>query len=109
MSFSFFKASRPKTPQELVKAIKDSLMALDSKTVAEVKALEKVVSLVHFHAGLFFSALTMNFSLGGYTAFIDRRLNLIHWCAVVLDRGISESGSVCWMLQLGTSGGGLSA
>lgn len=64
MSFSFFKASRPKTPQELVKAIKDSLMALDSKTVAEVKALEKVVSLVHFHAGLFFSALTMNFSLG---------------------------------------------
>ena len=50
MSFSFFKASRPKTPQELVKAIKDSLMGLDSKTVAEVKALEKVASLVHFRA-----------------------------------------------------------
>ncbi|KAL0376538.1 UNVERIFIED_CONTAM: hypothetical protein Scaly_0771400, partial [Sesamum calycinum] len=42
MSFSFFKQSRPKTPQELTKAVKDSLMALDSKTVAEVKALEKV-------------------------------------------------------------------
>lgn len=42
MSFSFFKPSRPKTPQELAKAIKDSLMALDTKTVAEVKALEKV-------------------------------------------------------------------
>lgn len=42
MSFSFFKQSRPKTSQELAKAIKDSLMALDSKTVAEVKALEKV-------------------------------------------------------------------
>lgn len=43
MSFSFFKQSRPKTPQELAKAIKDSLMALDSKTVAEVKALEKAL------------------------------------------------------------------
>lgn len=42
MSFSFFKQSRPRTPQELAKAIKDSLVALDSKTVAEVKALEKV-------------------------------------------------------------------
>lgn len=42
MSFSFFKALRPKTPQELAKAIKDSLMALDTKTVVEVKALEKV-------------------------------------------------------------------
>ncbi|KAK2982249.1 hypothetical protein RJ640_016379 [Escallonia rubra] len=40
MSF-FFKPSRPKTPQELVKAIKDSLMGLDTKTVVEVKALEK--------------------------------------------------------------------
>lgn len=48
MSFSFFKQSRPKTPQELAKAIKDSLMALDSKTVAEVKALEKVKSLSLF-------------------------------------------------------------
>lgn len=41
MSFSFFK-QRPKTPQELVKAIKDSLMAIDSITAAEVKSLEKV-------------------------------------------------------------------
>lgn len=46
MSFSFFKQSRPKTPQELAKAIKDSLMALDSKTVAEVKALEKALEEV---------------------------------------------------------------
>jgi len=45
MSFSFFKPSRPKTPQEVVKAIRDSLMALDTKTVVEVKALEKVLSL----------------------------------------------------------------
>lgn len=41
MSFSFFKQSRPKTSQELVKAIKDSLMAIDSITAAEVKSLEK--------------------------------------------------------------------
>lgn len=46
MSFSFFKPSRPKTPQELVKAVKDSLMALDTKTVAEVKALEKALEEV---------------------------------------------------------------
>ncbi|KAK4388509.1 Calcium-binding protein 39-like [Sesamum angolense] len=45
MSF-FFRQSRPKTPQELVKAIKDSLMALDSQTVAEVKALEKALEEV---------------------------------------------------------------
>jgi hypothetical protein len=45
MSFSFFKPSRPKTPQEVAKAIKDSLVALDTKTVVEVKALEKVSSL----------------------------------------------------------------
>ncbi|MED6133387.1 hypothetical protein PIB30_027812 [Stylosanthes scabra] len=45
MSF-FFKASRPKTPQEVAKAIKDSLMALDTKTVAEVKALEKALEEV---------------------------------------------------------------
>ncbi|KAE9453189.1 hypothetical protein C3L33_14906, partial [Rhododendron williamsianum] len=43
MSFSFFKPSRPKTPQELVRAIKDSLLALDTKTVAEVQALKKVL------------------------------------------------------------------
>ncbi|XP_021904965.1 calcium-binding protein 39 isoform X1 [Carica papaya] len=41
MSFSFFKPSRPKTPPEVVKAIKDSLLALDTKTIVEVKALEK--------------------------------------------------------------------
>lgn len=45
MSFSFFK-SRPKTPEEVVEAIKDSLIALDSKTVAEVKALEKALEEV---------------------------------------------------------------
>ena len=42
MSFSFFKPSRPRTPQEVVKSIKESLMALDTKTVVEVRALEKV-------------------------------------------------------------------
>lgn len=42
MSFSFFKASRPKTPSELARTVKDSFNALDSITVAEVKALEKV-------------------------------------------------------------------
>ncbi|KAI5677691.1 hypothetical protein M9H77_08641 [Catharanthus roseus] len=45
MSF-FFKPSRPKTPQELAKAIRDTLLALDSKTVAEVKALEKAMEEV---------------------------------------------------------------
>ncbi|CAK8531003.1 unnamed protein product [Lathyrus sativus] len=46
MSFSFFKVSRPKTPQEVVKSIKESLMALDTKTVVEVKALEKALEEV---------------------------------------------------------------
>ncbi|XP_010255811.1 PREDICTED: calcium-binding protein 39-like isoform X6 [Nelumbo nucifera] len=46
MSFSFFKPSKPKTPPELVKAIRESLLALDSKTVAEVKALEKALEEV---------------------------------------------------------------
>ncbi|PSR85179.1 Calcium-binding protein [Actinidia chinensis var. chinensis] len=46
MSFSFFKPSRPKSPQELVKAIKNSLMALDSKTVAEVQSLKKALEEV---------------------------------------------------------------
>ncbi|KHG20305.1 Calcium-binding 39 [Gossypium arboreum] len=46
MSFSFFKPSRPKTPPEVAKAIKDSLNALDTKTVAEVKALEKAMEEV---------------------------------------------------------------
>ncbi|KAK6913850.1 Mo25-like [Dillenia turbinata] len=45
MSFSFFKP-RPKTPQELAKVIKDSLMALDTRTVVEVKALEKALEEV---------------------------------------------------------------
>ncbi|KAL9248532.1 Calcium-binding protein 39-like protein [Drosera capensis] len=40
MSFSFFKA-RSKTPQEVVKAIQECLVALDTKTVVEVRALEK--------------------------------------------------------------------
>ncbi|KAI4317708.1 hypothetical protein L6164_025557 [Bauhinia variegata] len=46
MSFSFFKALRPKTPQEVAKSIRESLMALDNKTVAEVKALEKALEEV---------------------------------------------------------------
>ncbi|PIA44744.1 hypothetical protein AQUCO_01700381v1 [Aquilegia coerulea] len=46
MSFSFFKPSRPKTPSELVKAIRESLLALDTKTVVEVKALEKALEEV---------------------------------------------------------------
>lgn len=41
MSF-FFKPSKPKTPQELAKAIRDSLNALDTKTIVEVNALKKV-------------------------------------------------------------------
>ncbi|KAG6593927.1 Calcium-binding protein 39, partial [Cucurbita argyrosperma subsp. sororia] len=46
MSFSFFKPSRPRTPQEVVKSIKESLMALDTKTVVEVRALEKAMEEV---------------------------------------------------------------
>ncbi|OIV91957.1 hypothetical protein TanjilG_23218 [Lupinus angustifolius] len=46
MSFSFFKALRPKTPQEVARSIKESLMALDTKTVVEVKALEKALEEV---------------------------------------------------------------
>ncbi|KAM3707499.1 hypothetical protein ACB098_02G031300 [Castanea mollissima] len=46
MSFSFFKPSRPKTPAEVAKAIRDSLTALDTKTVVEVKALEKALEEV---------------------------------------------------------------
>ncbi|CAN4113508.1 unnamed protein product [Withania somnifera] len=46
MSFSFFKASRPKTPSELARAVKDSFNALDSITVAEVKALDKAMEEV---------------------------------------------------------------
>ncbi|KAE8076928.1 hypothetical protein FH972_015546 [Carpinus fangiana] len=51
MSFSFFKPSRPKTPQEVAKAIKDSLVALDTKTVVEVKALEKALEEVEKNFG----------------------------------------------------------
>ncbi|XP_058077859.1 uncharacterized protein LOC131226158 isoform X1 [Magnolia sinica] len=46
MSFSFFKPSRPKTPSELVKAIRESLTALDTQTVAEVKALKMALEEV---------------------------------------------------------------
>ncbi|XP_039061242.1 calcium-binding protein 39-like [Hibiscus syriacus] len=46
MSFSFFKPSRPKTPTEVTKAIKDSLMALDIKTISEVKSHEKAMEEV---------------------------------------------------------------
>ncbi|KAL8132960.1 uncharacterized protein LOC141712313 [Apium graveolens] len=45
MSF-FFKPSRPKTPQELVKAIRDSLNALDTKTIVEVNSLKKALEEV---------------------------------------------------------------
>lgn len=41
MSFSFFKQLKPKTPAELVRQVKESLSALDSKTVADVRLLEK--------------------------------------------------------------------
>ncbi|KAB1214149.1 Calcium-binding protein 39-like [Morella rubra] len=51
MSFSFFKPSRPRSPQEVAKAIKDSLMALDNKTVVEVKALEKALEEVEKNFG----------------------------------------------------------
>lgn len=57
MSFSFFKPSRPKTPQEVAKAIKDSLVALDTKTVVEVKALEKV-SISRFLSFLYIMHIT---------------------------------------------------
>ncbi|KAK1278719.1 putative MO25-like protein [Acorus gramineus] len=46
MSFSFFRPSRPRTPIELAKALRESLVALDSKTAAEVKALEKALEEV---------------------------------------------------------------
>lgn len=58
MSFSFFKA-RPKSPQEVARAIKESLVALDTKTVVEVKALEKALEDVEKH----FSA--MRYMLSG--------------------------------------------
>ncbi|ONK62875.1 uncharacterized protein A4U43_C07F9040 [Asparagus officinalis] len=54
MSFSFFKASRSRPgPSELARAIKDSLLALDTKTFA--KALEEVekniLSMKHMICG----------------------------------------------------------
>lgn len=42
MSFNFFKQFKLKTPAELVRVTRDALLALDSKTVAEVRLLEKV-------------------------------------------------------------------
>lgn len=42
----FFRPLRPKTPQELVKSVRESLLALDTKTVVEVKALEKALEEV---------------------------------------------------------------
>ncbi|XP_043721591.1 calcium-binding protein 39-like [Telopea speciosissima] len=45
MSFYFFK-QRPKPAPELVTSIRDSLLALDTKTVVEVKALEKALEEV---------------------------------------------------------------
>eukprot|EP00252_Welwitschia_mirabilis_P021385 TRINITY_DN5479_c0_g1_i2.p1 TRINITY_DN5479_c0_g1~~TRINITY_DN5479_c0_g1_i2.p1 ORF type:complete len:168 (+),score=43.71 TRINITY_DN5479_c0_g1_i2:178-681(+) len=46
MSFSFFKPFKTKTPAELVKASRDALLALDPKTVAESKLLEKALEEV---------------------------------------------------------------
>ncbi|KAK9692007.1 hypothetical protein RND81_09G234600 [Saponaria officinalis] len=45
MSFSFFKA-KSKSPQEIVRATKDSLLALDASTAVEVKALDKALEEV---------------------------------------------------------------
>ncbi|KAH9621384.1 hypothetical protein KSS87_007198 [Heliosperma pusillum] len=45
MAFSFFKP-RSKSPQEIARATKDSLLALDSPTVVEVKVLEKALEEV---------------------------------------------------------------
>ncbi|GAB2295122.1 hypothetical protein Dimus_038342 [Dionaea muscipula] len=62
MSFSFFKP-RPKIPQEVAKAIQESLNALDTKTVAEVKALEKALEEVEKN----FSAMRYMLSGDGET------------------------------------------
>ncbi|KAF7813715.1 calcium-binding protein 39 [Senna tora] len=45
MSFSFFKP-KPKTPPEVAKSIKESLMALDIQTIVDVRALEKALEEV---------------------------------------------------------------
>lgn len=42
MSFNFFKQFKLKSPSELVKVTREALLALDTKTVAEVRLLEKV-------------------------------------------------------------------
>ncbi|CAM6121586.1 unnamed protein product [Calypogeia fissa] len=46
MSFNFFKQFKLKTPAELVRVTRDALLALDSKTVAEVRLLEKALEEV---------------------------------------------------------------
>lgn len=46
MSFSFFKQFKLKTPQELVRVTKDALLALDTKTVADVRLLDKALEEV---------------------------------------------------------------
>lgn len=38
----FFKPARPKSAAEVVRSVKDSLLALDNNTVVDVKSLEKV-------------------------------------------------------------------
>ncbi|KAL3683077.1 hypothetical protein R1sor_001099 [Riccia sorocarpa] len=46
MSFNFFKQFKLKTPAELVKVTREALLALDSKTVADVRLLEKALEEV---------------------------------------------------------------
>ncbi|KAL2611805.1 hypothetical protein R1flu_023497 [Riccia fluitans] len=46
MSFNFFKQFKLKSPSELVKVTREALLALDSKTVAEVRLLEKALEEV---------------------------------------------------------------
>lgn len=76
MSFSFFKPSRPKTPQEVAKAIKDSLMALDTKTVVEVKALEKV-SLISSNSLTLSARFLMEFPVGDDLVLFFRFMGIV--------------------------------
>ncbi|XP_024538775.1 calcium-binding protein 39 isoform X2 [Selaginella moellendorffii] len=46
MSFIFFKPFRPKSAAELVKSTRDALAALDDKTVADVRLLDKALEEV---------------------------------------------------------------
>ncbi|BBN16066.1 calcium binding protein 39 [Marchantia polymorpha subsp. ruderalis] len=46
MSFNFFKQFKLKSPSELVKVTREALLALDTKTVAEVRLLEKALEEV---------------------------------------------------------------